>query len=386
MDVEFLGQPFAEERRLGHVLGELLQDAVSFHAVTAWAQTSGLRQVEAAIQGLRARGGTASAILGIDGGIATREALQLAIELFDPVLVFHDAGSRLFHPKLYWVESPSCVSIVVGSSNLTGAGLFASYEANLLVRLDPADPADQEVLDAVGAFRDSLVDTAMPCEPLTAELIERLGEEESLLTTGKRRAEREAAARSKADGLAREIFGAPVAGLPGLPSVPGSDGNGEVAAAGEPKPPSTAAPELRWWKRMTASDVLRKPEGSHPRNYVVLTKKGHKHIDQKVWFRDELFASVGWEDQTMRTGRVKEVAEVPFEVHVDGEYLGEIALRIDHAEGRIADQGNSPTYLNWSAMIDVIRENDFRDWWLELARLEDGKFRLRLLPEEPLAA
>lgn len=59
-------------------------------------------------------------------------------------------------------------------------------------------------------------------------------------------------------------------------------------------------------------------------------------------------------------------------MYVEDENLGRYQLRVDHAEVRIADQNNSPTYLNWSTMIDVIRESDFRDWWLELARLRDG--------------
>lgn len=86
----------------------------------------------------------------------------------------------------------------------------------------------------------------------------------------------------------------------------------------------------------------------------------------------------------MRSGSIKETALIPFDVYVEDENLGRYQLRVDHAEVRIADQNNSPTYLNWSTMIDVIRESDFRDWWLELARLRDGTFRPHLLRDEPV--
>ena len=372
-----------EERRLGPVLAELLKEAESLIAITAWAQSSGMRQIENEIRALRSRGGSASAVLGIDGGIATRESLELAVELFDPVFVFHDTGNRLFHPKVYCVEGSSGVSIAIGSSNLTGAGLFTNYEANVVLRLSTDDPHDQEVHESVKTFRDSLTDPAMPSQPLTLELIDRLADEESLITSAKRRAEVEAAAKGKTEGLAREVFGAPVTGLPWLPKLPAPPADGDPAEAITIRA-SRAPAELRWWKKLTASDVLRKPEASHQRNYVALTKAGHE-IDQKIWFREDLFGTVKWVKETMKQSEnPKEVAMVNFDVLVEDQELGQFELRVDHAEGRIANQNNAPTYLNWSSIIAVIRENDFRDWWLDLARLTDGNFRLRLLRQEPV--
>lgn len=388
MEVEFLGQPFSEEGRLGRVLCEALAGADLFFAIVAWAQVSGMCQIEDEIRALRERGGSAAALLGIDGGIATRDSLELAVELFDPVSVFHDTGDRLFHPKVYCVERPGEIVLAVGSSNLTGKGQFANYEANVVMRLRSEEAEDRRIYAAFESFRDALTADGMPAEPLTGELIARLAEEETLIASRERQEEIETAARGKAEGLAREIFGAPVKGLPSVPRRGRTGAGGKRRRAGTSRaphaPPSTAPPVLRWWKRMTASDVLRKPESSHQRNYVALSKAGHD-IDFITWFRRELFGTVSWSRETMRSGNVKEVALVPFDVIVEDESLGRHELRVDHAEARIANQRNSPTYLNWSAIIDVIREFDFRDWWLELARLSDGTFRLRLLREEPVA-
>lgn len=388
MRVEFLGQPFSEEDRLGRVLADALADAESLSVITAWAQASGMKHIDAEIRALRERGGSATVILGLDGGIATRESLELAVELFDPALVFHDTGSRLFHPKLYVIRRPDETVITVGSSNLTGGGFFGNYEANIVMRLSPDDADDQAVLEAVLRYRDALTADGMPCEPLTLDLIARLADEESLITTRERREQEERTARAKAESLAREIFGTPVTGLPGAPAGRRRGGGRRRAADGdgdlpERIPPSEGRPVRRWWKRLTASDVLRKPESSHQRNYVALSQAGHKEIDFKTWFREELFGPADWAEEEMRTGNVKEVAVIPFDVIVGDESLGRYDLRVDHAENRIANQNNSPTYLNWSSMIDVIRGSDFRDWWLELARLDDGTFRLRLLREEP---
>lgn len=385
MKLDFVGQPFDASGRLGKILGDCLPQAERFHVVAAWAQVSGMHPIEGEIRALKDRGGVATAILGVDGGIATRESLELAAELFDPVHVFHDTGNRLFHPKIYCVETPEEIVLAVGSSNFTGSGLFLNYEANFVVRLDPQDAEDRMPYDQVLAFRETLLGAGMPWVRLDADLVEALATEETLVTSSQRRAEMDAVSRGKSEGVARAIFGEAVVGLPGLPQAP-AEPVPDSAGVIEERPASSAPSILRWWKKLTASDVLRKPQASHQRNYVVLNKAGHP-IDQKVWFREQLFGSADWSIKAMQgSGGTKEVAEVEFEVLIEDEYLGRYPVRIDHAERRIAKQNNAPTYLNWSSIIDVVRENDFQDWWLDLALLTDQSFRLKLAKEEPVLA
>ena len=55
-------------------------------------------------------------------------------------------GGR-FHPKLYLFDGERESSVIVGSANLTGAGLETNHEASLWLRGEPDD-------DVVGAIRD----------------------------------------------------------------------------------------------------------------------------------------------------------------------------------------------------------------------------------------
>lgn len=80
----------------------------------------------------------------------------------------------------------------------------------------------------------------------------------------------------------------------------------------------------------------------------------------------------------MKSGNEKEVLSVPFEVIIENDSIGIRQLTIDHSEARIAGQNNTPTYLNWSSIIDIVRDNDFRNWWLELVRFDDQSYQLRL--------
>jgi len=381
MEVALLGQPFSHDRCLGALLVDALADASAMWAVSAWAQTSGLRRLAAPIRALRDRGGATSIVVGVDGGIATREGLQLAAELFEDAWVFHDTGTRTFHPKLFCVERPAEIVVSIGSSNLTRGGLFENYEANVLLRLSPRSARDRELLTQLRGYRDAFAADGMPCRRLTPELLAELCEDDTLVASERRRQQAMRTRRAKAEAAARRVFGAPVKGLPEAPEVARESDRSRVGS-----PPPAAGPRARpvlcWWKPLTPSDALRKPPTSHQRNYVTLTRDRHD-IDRNTWFRDELFKGVEWSEQRMHTGRRKLLARVPFEVFVGERYLGRHELIVDHAEGRIARQNNAPTYLNWSGLASTIREEDYRGWWLELARLPRGRFRLRLLPDEP---
>lgn len=357
-----------------------MDGAASFWAVTAWAQLSGLEQLAPELKRLRRGGGSAAIVVGVDGGIATREALLRAAELFDPAWVFHDTGRRTFHPKLFCVERADRCLVSIGSSNLTGGGLFENYEANVAVTLDLGLADDRGFLAAVRAYRDALTAPTMPCVRLTPELVERLSAEEGLVAAQEQRDDAATAARAKAEAIARHVFGAPVKGLFGAPRSPGASAHGRRAGG---RIGAAEVAELRWAKRLTASDVLRKPQTSHQRNYVALSQAEHD-IDHTTWFRHELFGGLAWSRRPMRGGRrTKEIVVVPFEVMVGAERLGPRELIVDHAETRIARQRNAPTYLNWSSLLPLIRANDFRDWWLEIARFRGGRFRLSLRDQAP---
>jgi hypothetical protein len=166
-------------------------------------------------------------------------------------------------------------------------------------------------------------------------------------------------------------------------SSEGTAGDDQAAGATATRAPTPGArPRLVWWKRLTTSDAHRKPPTSHQRNYVALSKAGHE-IDWHTWFREELFGDEDWLPEPMRNGGTKEVAFIAFDVWIEDRSIGRYDLVIDHAEGRIAGQNNTPTYLNWSSMLPVIKAHDYRGWWLELARLADGSYRLRLTQSEP---
>jgi len=394
MGFRFVGQPFKDAEQLGAVITDALEDPRHDRAwiATAWGKRSGLSRIAGVVEAFRNRGGHVEAIVGVDEAGATTEGLRLALELFSVVRVFHDPGARTFHPKIYAVQGAEHAVAVVGSGNLTRGGLYTNYEGSIVADLNLNDAEDAEFLAGIRAYYDALTQLPDVCRTLDEQLIEELIADPSLVVVSEQQANRR---RRLSRGQGRSpLFGGtavPDLGDAPPPSVaPLLDGDEDdddtltattSARAAEAESPS-ARPEAVWWKQLTMSDAHRKPATSHQRNGVVLNRAGHD-IPWHTWFREELFGGLSWSQVPTRNGGVKDIATVPFEVFVEDRHLGLHEMVVDHAAARISGQGNTPTYLNWSTLLPEIRANDFRDWWLELARMRDGTYRLRLTPTEP---
>lgn len=394
MDVEFLGQPFADRPSGRDILAEWLDTSDQFWAFVAWGQVGGLEMLAESLRRFSARGGKSKIILGIDQGIATREALELAIDLFSEAFVFHDPTGRTFHPKVYCAETGSVCRVLLGSGNLTEGGLSNSYEAGLLLHLDRGRIGDAEVYDDILAYWKDLKGKDMPCRRLDAKLVKTLSKIPRLITseTQRQAAQRRTDHTPGRRGAIFKLFNPPKTGRLAA-RVQRSGGKSQSKEMpSDPAAPAdvTTGPKnkpLVWYKKLTASDVIRKPEGSHNRNFVVLGQARHP-IDRNTWFRNELFGSAGWQITGMKgqakgNAKQKEVAEVNMHVVVGEKDLGVTSIRVEHAMHRLSNQKNAPTWLHWAGMLPVIKRRDFRGWYLSLERTDSGEMLLRLSPKIP---
>ncbi len=237
MKVRLLGQPFNEEDQLGKVLATLLADrtSLSLWLVTAWAKRSGLSRVAKSLESFRNRGGRAEAIVGIDEGGATLEGLQLALESFDRVYVFHDPGPRTFHPKFYVVEGKATATIILGSGNLTKGGLYTNYEADLVVDIDKGNPGDVALLSEVRGYYRTVRGQGRACRRLSLTLLREMAADASLRIESEAIQNR-ARARVAGSSAPNRQFGDPIAGLALAPKsqvrpVPRDDADEDLPVA-----------------------------------------------------------------------------------------------------------------------------------------------------------
>jgi HKD family nuclease len=138
-------------RSVGSAIEEAIEGASRASVAVAYSTESGIGRLRPGIEDLSSRGGSARLLTGLDDFLTDVGAVDAVARLpgaecrvFLPRGV---GGAGRFHPKLYVFEGERESSVIVGSANLTGAGLETNHEASLWLRGEPDD-------DTVGAIRD----------------------------------------------------------------------------------------------------------------------------------------------------------------------------------------------------------------------------------------
>ena len=156
---QFYSQPLAH--RFGMALRECLADAgwQSFDTAVAWVRQSGTRHIEAPLKAFLGRGGSATFCIGLDSHNTSKEGLQSLLSLerhgYAQVYVHHNEASVIYHPKVYLFSNEDRARLIVGSNNLTEAGLFRNTEAGLQLDADRGDPVISQASQALAAWRDT---------------------------------------------------------------------------------------------------------------------------------------------------------------------------------------------------------------------------------------
>jgi len=403
MKVSFLAQPLLDPFGgwTATWLTDLLDDPdmARLEMAVAWIKRSGLSRLQDDLVAFRQRGGSSSVIVGIDEGGATAQGLALAMELFDSVRVYHERGRGTFHPKVYLGSGSSTARLLVGSSNVTAGGLFNNHEAALHCHLALEEDADRLLLDQVREWFDTLLSDSEVCLPLTSELLDTLvsdpqykvRDEDQITRRGPQGEEDYDGVVTDSDS--QQVFGTSSIPRKGLaPAVhvsrPAAARRPTVEAPTPPAPgeeaeAAAASVTPRWWKRMTASDAQQpRTTNTNPTGNLKLTKAGHA-IDWQTYFRRQMFGDAVWTVEQTERGPL-EKALIDFEAIVEGTSRGRHPLKVDHAEYRIADQNNVPTWLHWGPVLGTtLRETDYVDAWVVIERLDDGTHRLEITWAEP---
>ena len=152
-------QPVAH--RFGIALQELFEqdDWVNADIAVAWVRRSGTRHIVPSLRQFIARGGTLRVIVGIDIENTSQEGLEDLLSLAGAsnvtLFVYHNEAQTTFHPKLYLFRNDTVARLIIGSNNLTEAGLFTNTEASLQVESELSNPVIVETLRALDSWCDT---------------------------------------------------------------------------------------------------------------------------------------------------------------------------------------------------------------------------------------
>ncbi|MGB5990289.1 MAG: phospholipase D family protein [Marinifilaceae bacterium] len=137
MKISFLGQglDFNSNFSVGNKLLMLFKDNRfnKFTVISAFASKAGVLGLSKCISEASEYIKEINIIVGVDQEGTSKEALD-SINLLDVnSYIFYQNESPIFHPKIYIFEGDKVKNIIIGSSNLTGRGLFVNVESSLMV-------------------------------------------------------------------------------------------------------------------------------------------------------------------------------------------------------------------------------------------------------------
>jgi HKD family nuclease len=153
-------QAVGKKRLLHELEADLKRSGYSeLRIIVAYAKVAPLIKLRPHIDAWRKKSRTVRGIYGIDQRGTSREALELALAIFDEVYITNER-SITFHPKAYVFRGASKARLYLGSNNLTVGGTETNFEASVVVDLKL--PTDHQTLREFDRLWSQLLPKSCP--------------------------------------------------------------------------------------------------------------------------------------------------------------------------------------------------------------------------------
>jgi HKD family nuclease len=357
-----------------------LPDAKQVLISVSFVREAGVAAIEEAI---RPVAGRTSFFVGIRNDITSIQAIKRLLAL-GVRLYAVDTGSRhiIFHPKLYLALSDTEGRGIIGSANVTFSGLHNNIEVSTTTRLNLANESDKEFADAVvTAFVDLLKN-----HPRHAFEIKDEKQAEALFESGRLVDEDIIQAPTSAgikmgrrDSLEQMnlTFVIPPRLTKAVSTKVATGSPGSATTAVALPVPTVSLPSnvmrLVWQsKPLTERDLNIPSSGRTHATGSMGWKKGvMEGIDQRHYFRDEIFKNVNWTAHP--APKQSEHASAKFELVIKNVNFGVFDLILAHStntKSRTYLQNNFMTQVHWGKALPYVAKRDLLGRTLYLYRKE----------------
>lgn len=310
--------------------------------------------------------------IGIRNEITSVQAVHRLLEIGVSVHAV-DTASRaiLFHPKLFIAISETEALVLIGSANVTFSGLHNNFETSSLIRLrrgaDEDDSFIRNCLNTIGELRGRFprhvvrVKSRSAANKLLAQ--GRLEDETITIARPPRKVGRKGM-RDDLEPILIPKFTAPSRRkritLPPMTPIP--------VAGGKPirKSGVTLANLLQDYVLIWQSKELKERDlniptgtGTHATGSMLWKKGTAEDIDQRHFFRDEVFADLDWVQDPKK--KHYERAEAKFTIVIKNLCEGTYNLKLSHntnTESATYKQSNAMTSVSWGKASTVIGRRD----------------------------
>ncbi len=330
-------------------------------------------------------------LAGIRNGITSAQGLRKSLAIGCSTYAV-DTGSRtvIFHPKIYYSRNENEARLIVGSANLTIGGLNGNIEASLLLTLDLDDEENTALADELEEKIDGMIAEyeehvfVVPDEAMIQRLLDsgRLIDESLVAAPTPSGASRD----RDLDTVPRMKLKTRAILRPRVPSLPAPP----APAPPAPAPAGIAAPvrkrlALVWESSPLTRRYLTIPTGenTNPTGSMLFAKGAMKDIDQRHYFRDEVFAGLDWHFDTAAGREHMERAEARIQLVIRDVDYGVFTLRLSHnsrTDTRAYEQRNSMTQLHWGEARPLVAREDLlgRTMYLYRDEVDEGLFVMEI--------
>jgi hypothetical protein len=293
--------------------------------------------------------------VGIRNGITSVQAIRRLLAMHGEVYAV-DTGSRspIFHPKLYLAANAKQARVVIGSANVTWAGMYDNIEASIVMQLDLLNAGDKRFVEEIlGALAEMLRN-----HPQHVFLIRNRRHANELFRSGRLADEDVIPAPNAIGRVEKGVRDR----LPRMNLIRGPRHPTRISLAKTPveasrrpgvRLPVGAAPVARYlvWKSnaLTRRD-LNIPHGTrtHATGSMGLKKGAFTAIDHRHYFREQVFPDLAWTRE--RRPKTWERADARFELVVKNLNYGFFNLTLSHNTNKRSvsyRQKNFMTHLHW---------------------------------------
>ncbi len=288
------------------------------------------------------------------------------------------AVTPIFHPKVYLALSESTGCVITGSANLTTYGLSFNIEASTVLNLNRNDSSDEEYIsDLLSGF--SILQSNYPDHVTEINNKRQIAK---LLAEGRIEDER-IVSRPSTNRIIKNIERDKLRRIKLHIKSPDYIRRVKAKKRATKKAVSKrflpGALELLWIsKGLTERDLNIPTERNTNATGSMLFKKGqYDEIDQRSYFREIVFSTLDWNNDTRIRYSHLERAEAKFEFMVKGINYGIHSLKLTHNSRTDTEsyrQLNAMTQIHWGEVKTFIAQRDLLGRVLRLyRRLDDSQ-------------
>ncbi|MFK5948513.1 MAG: phospholipase D family protein [Methylococcales bacterium] len=343
---------------------KLLQITTPSHVVisVAFAREAGINELANALLPIIDK---TTFYIGVRNDITSIQAVNKLISMNAKVFAV-DTGSRhvIFHPKIYFSKNNDIAHAIVGSANMTFQGLNNNIESSVDMKLDLNVTEDLNFVDDLLNKFNNLKKN----HPKHVFRIRTNTDATKLLREGRLSDEKikpkpSSAVISKSikrDDLSSMTLVRKTQPRKTLPT-PKKKAAPKKTTTISQKSASHGYKEVYESKALTERDLnIPKSSGTNPTGSMGWKKGMMINIDQRHYFRDEVFNNLAW---TRDIGARKhwERSEAKFELIIKNVSYGDFILKLSHLTDKNSatyKQNNMTTQLHWGDAKEHIAQKD----------------------------